>query len=442
MKYHFNVFFTRFHWIWFIVVFDSNGQIPKKSNVINIAEGYAKSHVNATIFRKNSISSFKDRQYVAFYDNDANVILAKRKLGSASWEINKTQYKGNVRDAHNVICIMHDGDGFLHMAWDHHVDPLRYAISLEPESIEMGEKRPMVGILEDRVTYPEFYKKINGDLIFLYRDGSSGNGNLVMNQYNLKSKTWERVQNNLIDGEGERNAYWQMCIDKTGTIHLSWVWRETGDVATNHDMCYARSKDNGKSWETSIGSSYKMPINTQSAEYVMRIPQKSNLINQTSMTADDEGNPYIATYFKGDTDEGTQFKVIYINQERWEVSTVSYRSSNFILGGHGTRSIPISRPQILVEQKNNEEKLHLIYRDEEMGNKVCLASATISDDMNWKIITINNNSMSRWEPSYDIELWKIKQKLHVYFQVTAQGDSETTLDMPPTKVGVMEIMLD
>lgn len=183
-----------------------------EGHISDVANGYAKSSVNATVFRKNSISSYREHQYVAFYDNDANVMLAKRKLGSDLWEINKTQYKGNVKDAHNVICIMHDGAGYLHMSWDHHNDPLRYAVSVESESIEMGDKQSMVGELEDKATYPEFYKMANGDLIFLYRDGSSGNGNLVMNHYNLKTKSWHRVHNNLIDGEGERNAYWRKSV--------------------------------------------------------------------------------------------------------------------------------------------------------------------------------------------------------------------------------------
>lgn len=411
-----------------------------EGHISDVAYGYAKSSVNATVFRKNSISSYKDHQYVAFYDNDAYVMLAKRKLGSDSWKINKTQYKGNVKDAHNVICIMHDGNGLLHMSWDHHNDPLRYAVSVEPESIAMGEKQSMVGELEDKATYPEFYKMANGDLIFLYRDGSSGNGNLVMNHYDLNTKSWHRVHNNLIDGEGERNAYWQMCIDKRGTIHLSWVWRETGDVATNHDMCYARSMDNGLSWETSTGRSYNMPINAQSAEYVMRIPQKSNLINQTSMTADGNGNPYIATYFQSESDAFTQFKVIYKLKGEWKTSTVSERKTDFKLGGGGTRSIPISRPQIVYHQQTN--MLYVIYRDEEKGNKACIASTKVSDMKTWKIDTITNYSMKRWEPSYDTELWKNRQLLHVYYQVTQQGNSETIVNMLPTKVGVMEVHLE
>ena len=54
-------------------------------------------------------------------------------------------------------------------------------------------------------------------------------GNLVMNHYSVKEKKWNRVQDVLIDGEDQRNAYWQLYVDEQGTIHLSWVWR--GNVA-------------------------------------------------------------------------------------------------------------------------------------------------------------------------------------------------------------------
>ena len=64
-----------------------------------------------------------------------------------------------------------------------------------------------------------------------------------MNRYSLKEKKWSRVQDVLIDGENKRNASWQLYVDELGTIHLSWVWRETWHVETNHDLCYARSFD-------------------------------------------------------------------------------------------------------------------------------------------------------------------------------------------------------
>lgn len=60
------------------------------------------------------------------------------------------------------------------------------------------------------------------------------------------------VQNNLIDGENERSAYWQICVNKKG-IYLSWVWRESWDVSTNHDICYAFSADWGQTWKNPMG---------------------------------------------------------------------------------------------------------------------------------------------------------------------------------------------
>ena len=60
---------------------------------------------------------------------------------------------------------------------------------------------PMTGVDEGNVTYPEFYSLSDGDLLFVYRSGSSGRGNLVMNRYSLKEHKWSRVQDVLIDGK-------------------------------------------------------------------------------------------------------------------------------------------------------------------------------------------------------------------------------------------------
>jgi hypothetical protein len=109
----------------------------------------------------------------------------------------------------------------------------------------------MVGVDEGSVSYPEFYRTPNGDLLFCYRDGGSGRGDLVINRYQVDSGAWTRLHSNLISGEGKRNAYWQAFLDHHGTMHVSWVWRESPDVASNHDMAYARSRDGGQTWEKS-----------------------------------------------------------------------------------------------------------------------------------------------------------------------------------------------
>ncbi len=137
----------------------------KRVTKISVGPGWAKTMVNATIFRKNAVVSHGGFQYVAYYDSSATVILAKRKLGSANWQISRTQYTGNALDAHNVINIMIDDDGYLHMAWDHHNNNLNYCRSTEPGSLVMGPPQPMVGRNESSVSYPEFYRLPSGNLI-------------------------------------------------------------------------------------------------------------------------------------------------------------------------------------------------------------------------------------------------------------------------------------
>jgi hypothetical protein len=410
-------------------------QSPRR---VPIADGWSKNSINATIFRRNSIVSHKETQIVAFYDPAGNVMLARRKLGAATWDIRKTRYKGNPADAHNSISIMIDGDGVLHLAWDHHGTPLRYSRSVTSGSLELIDPMPMTGEHESQVTYPEFYRLPDGNLLFAYRDGASGRGNLVLKHYDTTTKKWTERHNNLISGEGERNPYWQMTVDSTGVIHLSWVWRETPDVASNHDLCYAKSPDGGRTWQKSNGQVYELPITAATAEYAWKIPQKSELINQTSMSADARGRPYIATYWRPDGSPAPQYMVVTHDGAKWNATQVTRRTSPFALSGGGTRRIPLSRPQIITESAGGRARVTVIFRDEERGNRV---SAAVSDDLSrgeWRILDLTRESVGMWEPSYDTELWARSKVLHLFLQKVGQGDAESLEEMPPQPISVLQ----
>jgi hypothetical protein len=296
----------------------------------------------------------------------------------------------------------------------------------------------MTGTGENQVSYPEFYSLPAGDLLFLYRDGASGNGNLVLNRYSIATQKWANIQNKLIDGEGKRNAYWQMAIDDAGTIHLSWVWRESPDVASNHDMCYARSKDGGLSWEKSTGEKYQLPITVATAEYASKIPQNSELINQTSMFADDKGNPYIATYWRQAGQTIPQYHLIYKSQGKWQSVDLGFRKTAFSLGGTGTKNIPISRPQIIAWKKGTHMAAALIFRDKERGDKVSVAVAQNLNSGIWKVNDLSVSAVGEWEPTYDTELWKNKKILSLFVQKVVQVDGEGRAKIDPQPVQVLE----
>ena len=367
------------------------------------------------------------------------MVLARRELGSDDWAVQRTPYQGHVQDAHNTINIMLDGVGYLHMAWDHHGHDLRYCRSVAPGSLELTEKLPMTGQQETRVTYPEFYRMPDGDLACLYRDGSSGNGNLILNYYDLRQQIWTQRQANLIDGEGERNAYWQMCSDRHGTLHLSWVWRETPDVATNHDICYARSRDRGHTWERTDGTPYTLPINLNSAEYACRIPQNSTLINQTSMSADAQGRPYIATYWRPEGSDVPQYHLVYYDGTHWQTRQVSNRNTPFELGGRGTRRVPISRPQIVID---DDDTARMVFRDAEREERISVAVCQDLQAGDWVVRDLTDYSVDAWEPSYDTERWQRDNQLHLFVQAVGQGDGETETELPPQMVKILEWQFD
>ena len=416
-----------------------DGSSPALPVLVPVAPGWSNNSVNVTVFRKNSLATHGDTQFIAFYDPEGYLTLGKRHPEEREWTLNRTSYRGNTNDAHNIISIMPDGEGYLHVSWDHHGHPLRYAVTTEPYSLELGEERPMTGELENNVTYPEFFRMPDGGLVFMYRDGGSGRGNLVMKRYDASTRTWTMLQQNLISGENRRNAYWQACVDDRGTIHVSWVWRETPDVATNHDLCYARSKDGGISWENSKGEKYTLPITAATAETAVAIPQGSELINQTSMTTDSRGNPYIATYWRQTGTDIPQFHVVRHDGKTWHDSDLGFRTEPFSLGGVGTKRIPISRPQVVADLSGGRLKLMLIFRDEERGEKVSVAVCDDVSSNRWTISDLTGFPVGSWEPTFDTELWRSRGKLHLFVQRVEQVDGEGRADIEPQMIHVLEV---
>ena len=415
------------------------GQAVEAQKLSPVGFGWSRNSVNTTVFRNNSLTTHGNIQYIAYYDAEGFLTLGKRPVDTQDWTVERTQYKGNCRDAHNVISIGVDGKGYLHVSFDHHNNPLRYCRSVAPGSLVLGEMMPMTGVDERDVTYPEFYNLEDGDLLFAYRSGGSGRGNLVMNRYDVETGKWSRVQNVLIDGEGKRNAYWQLYVDAKGTIHVSWVWRETPDVATNHDLCYAQSTDGGRTWKKSTGEVYTLPITMANAEIACQIPQRSELINQTSMTADAKGLPYIAIYWRDADSQVPQYRLVWHDGKEWKQEQVSHRKTPFSLSGGGTKCIPIARPRLAIREENGRKEAYYIFRDVERGSRVSMAYTSDLGRKSWEVKDLTNFSVEAWEPSHDTELWKNHNRLDIYVQCAYQGDGEQSVAVDARPVYVLTV---
>lgn len=406
---------------------EAEERLPVPAEAVRIlpiaGNGWAGSSVNVSAGLQNTLISGGEFQYAAFYDQEGSLVLSRRKIGTDVWESSRTKFSANVADAHNTVAITLDGDGYLHAAWGHHGDPLNYAQGKEPGSLDLEKVESMTGKHEEQVTYPRFLQLPDGDLYFSYRDGQSGRGNLVLNRYDLENRTWEQVQSVLISGEGERSSYEAIAVGPGGDLHISWVWRDSPDVATNHDICYARSSDGGQTWTNADGDTLSVPLTKSGVKPVVEIDQNRSLMNPPSITVDRNGRPYIANYWIPDESENPQYHLLHHNGTKWQQQQVTKRNSAFTLQGTATRRPPISRSIIFTQKRwRKSREVYLVYRDEERGGRIVVAENRDFSEQNWNFRELTQSSMGAWEPSMDPEQWRRFDQLHMLVQQVEQRD--------------------
>ena len=210
----------------------------------------------------------------------------------------------------------------------------------------MGPLEPMLARQEQRVSYPEFYRFPAGDLLFVYRDGGSGNGNLVLNRYSLKTRRWTRLPRRTHRRGGPAQCL-LAGLHRCARYHprVVGVARKSPNVASNHDMAYACSKRR----RPDLAAQHRRPpincpITEKTAEYAAYIPQNSELINQTSHHRRcTRARPYIATYWRPAGTAVPQYQMVYLKNQHWQTTQVGQRTTPFSLSGGGTKKIPISR---------------------------------------------------------------------------------------------------
>ncbi|HEY1686730.1 MAG TPA: BNR repeat-containing protein [Tepidisphaeraceae bacterium] len=411
---------------------------PKQISRYPVGMAWANDAVNADVFRVSSVISAGGYQFACYYAPDAHVVVARRKLNDPHWDIAIQKFTGNVKDAHNDVVLGISSDGLVHISYDHHGAPLHYRVSSKPYDIRsFGPEIPMTGQTEKHVTYPQFISAPDGNFYFFYRDGSSGNGNLCVNRYDAKTKSWSIIAHPLVDGENKCNPYWwRPAIAADGTIHLAWCWRDSGDASTNHDICYVQSRDQGRTWIRSDGKLQTLPITQENAEVVLPIPHKSNLINQCSSAVDSQGHPHLAQYFN-DKNHIPQYFDVYFDGQTWHKVQVSHRKQKFSLAGGGSLAIPISRPEIACAKDGS---MIIIAREADSGSGIRLYQSDPTFT-HWRATDILKENLGNWEPTYDLNRLRDDGILSLFVLAVEQANHERTTNFGPHEASILEVQL-
>lgn len=286
-----------------------------------------------------ALQTVGDKQFVAYYDKNRMMTVASRELGSNKWQ--KTTLPNKLHwDSHNYVAMAVDRKGYIHVSGNMHVNPLVYFRSEKPYDIStMLELNEMTGMNEQRVTYPKFFFNNEGDLLYSYRSGSCGNGNILVKRFLPEKKEWEvYLKEPLFEGveaDDDRAAYHQFVKDSEGNFHFLWIWRWTPDVETSHQICYATTPDL-INWKNAAGESVSLPHRPDDEKLIVDpTPSKGGMSNaryRIILTPDEK--PLVG-YIKYDEEGLTQFFLANFTNGIWvsrQISNWDFRWK-FVEGG-------------------------------------------------------------------------------------------------------------
>lgn len=442
--------------------------------------GYAgDSAINSVAFVRSSLQTFGDQQFMTWYGrhqyNSASPFnntlwIGRRTLGSSRWEVFRhPAFTANtITDGHDVISFGIDGDGFMHLSWGMHGDAFHYSRSTAPVTgagpIALGPDTTMTGT-ESQVTYPQFLRLPDGDLLFLFREVASGNGDTYVNRYGTATKTWRNVHGSattqapFIKGTGwtpNYNAYLNMPqlggADGDDLI-VTWCWRYEpvgGDspggfdgYQTNNRVNYARSPDAGLTWRKFDGTPYALPITRNgeagaatTAEVIHNVPEGYSLINQASMCLDSAGHPVTASWWApltGAANYRRQYMVVFRHDDgTWQARAVSSRTTDPTGLRYAENHVrDLGRPTVV---RDDEDRIIVAYRDNQASN---LANADASltsgvsngitivhslpreqdpDRLLWISFDLTTENLGNYETMIDNELWDRERQLHFLYQ--------------------------
>lgn len=425
--------------------------------------------INGNAFQQDALASHNGYQYVAYYNGDRQVCLARRELPSGDWQIIRfDDYHFEGDDAHNTISIgIAPGDGTIHVAFDHHVHPLHYRVSKQGVATDPAKHEWQAGLffpIRDNltgfkgyekildVTYPRFFQTPAGGLQFRYRRHGSGNGDNMLVEYDAKTSTWSHYwqidsRDGLFTDESgsspRRNAYTNgYDYSPDGTLHTTWVWREqagnvTGNVA-NHDLMYAYSTNGGRSWKNNAGEDLQRPPYVNSPGItVARIGRLYGLMNTHGQALDTEGRVHVVMWHS--TDETLASAGSRPGEYRWgPIEARRYhhywRESDGEWSHFELPMVAGNRPKVFIDGNDN---LFLVYGQPQpssemskgiyfkTGDLVIAAATAASGWTDWQIIHTETGPFGN-EMLGDFYRWRESGILSVMVQGAPAKSGEST----------------
>ena len=312
-------------------------------------------------------------QYVGYYEGNHQMVIAQRTLPSGPWKYCRLDEFIDW-DPHCYITMVKNSQGCLLVSGNMHMDPM--VMFTTDESGDISTLRRIAPVVdagkEVSTTYPRFILLSDGTLIFHYRDGKSGDGVEIYHRQNPDGTFSPYLDVPLVDGTAggyDMSAYMiEPTMGPDGNWHLVWVWRDSGNAETCHDLSYAWSRDL-KTWYGVDGSQITLPIDFTMKQLIVDPVPTQGGINNSGVTLgfDAEGRPMIG-YYKFDENGHTNVYIARLEDGRWNIRKVSDTEWRWYFSGTGTliKQFTIGQPTV-----ESDGEITIWYRRyEEDGTKI------------------------------------------------------------------------
>lgn len=442
---------------------------------------------NGEAFQFDGLTSFAGYQYAAYWAQDVptnssdayHVAVGRRKLPDGPWQTlhlrdSAMRYGLNAKtqkpwDVHNTVSLgVCPADGSIHLAYDHHNHPLRYRVSpagaaTRPEKTDWNRdlfaaetSQLHKGTDVKLVCYPAFTRTPGGNLLLTMRRGQSGDGAWWVYRYDGKTRAWDNGHQ-YDDGRNatyhggkvpshERCAYpngW--TFGPGGTLHMTYVYRENfgkgkGGNGSNHDIHYAWSPDEGRTWKNDAGQTVgdidgdgkaaaKQFSLASPGMKIVSLDQYSSLMNEQTQGVDSAGRTHVIAWHLDPAKATPPAKT-------WKPSQCSYFHYWRAAAGDWRHAVLPgtvgSRPRIVVDAKDD---LYAVYTTKKGGNDdalyfdagglVIVRATAATEWKDWTIVATHPGPFLG-EPMIDVPRFADDGVLSVMVQNTPTADGQAT----------------
>jgi hypothetical protein len=270
--------------------------------------------------------------YLATASPQDNVFVAKRTAPNM-WTVRDTGFDAVYDVGHTQTSLAIDGQGYLHLFYGMHNNPIRYAQSNQPLSVTNGFQSVSPSVFSGGAyTYPNTATATNGDVYAIIRDQRSSysaqQGRLF--RFNNSTRAWSELPP--FAGQSGTTVYPDhIFADSSGDLHIIWEWAAGGAQGARHYGTYAKyDPDTGKYYRAN-GVAYSTgPITVSASDIYQGLEGSETFtsgihgVQSAKMTLDEQGRPMIAYgYSINGTDSGYEHRFARWTGSGWIHNTVT-----------------------------------------------------------------------------------------------------------------------